>query len=124
MLDAAMRVVVVDDDEDWRDLVVELLHQQRLEAIGFGDGRAALAAMRGPLGLPSVILLDLEMPAMTGWEFRREQLADARLASVPVVICSSADPESLHASAYLGKPFEPGELLEVLGSVAARARAA
>ncbi len=120
----ARRVVVVEDDEDLRDLVVQVLGDLGFEGVGFGDAREALAALRRPGGLPSVILLDLEMPGMTGWEFRREQLADPRLARIPVVVGSGADLASIVADGYLAKPYETGELCRVLGRFCAGAAAA
>jgi CheY-like chemotaxis protein len=71
-----------------------------------------------------VILLDLEMPGMTGWEFRREQLRDPLLADIPVVVASGADPSSIEADAYLAKPYEIGELCQVLARLSLRASAA
>jgi CheY-like chemotaxis protein len=124
MLDATRPVVVIDDDEDWRDVVVQFLRDRGLEAVGFSGGREALAALRGRHVAPAVILLDLEMPGMTGWEFRREQLRDPRLARIPVVVGSSADPGSIEADAYLVKPFEGAELCRVLAALSAGARAA
>jgi len=119
-----MGVMVVDDDDDWRDLVVQLLADSGFESVGFADGRAALAALRQPGAAPAVILLDLEMPGMTGWEFRREQLRDPLLAHVPVVVASGADPSSIEADAYLAKPYETAALCQVLARLCLRAAAA
>ncbi len=118
------RVVVVEDDADIRDLVVELLSGLGFEVVGYGDGAEALAALRRSAERPGVILLDLEMPRMTGWEFRREQLRDARLAPIPVVVTSAADAASLHADAYLPKPYDTAELCDVLARVLLRPGAA
>lgn len=114
------RVAVVEDDVDIRELVVELLRGVGFEAVGYADGAAALEALRSPGGAAAVILLDLEMPRMTGWEFRREQLRDPRLASIPVVVASAADPAALEADAYLPKPYETGELVGVLARLSTR----
>jgi CheY-like chemotaxis protein len=119
----AGRVVVVDDDADWRELVVQFLCDAGYEALGFSNGREALAALRRG-GRPALILLDLEMPGMTGWEFRREQLRDPRLAVVPVVIASGAEPGPLDADAFLAKPFGPAELGRVVARLVAPSIAA
>jgi CheY-like chemotaxis protein len=124
MGDGAGRVVVVDDDEDWRDLLVQLLQDGGFDAVGFSDGRQALAALRREPRRPAVILLDLEMPVMTGWEFRREQLRDRRLARIPVVVASGADRGSIDADAYLAKPYTPADLFRVLDALSVRAVAA
>jgi CheY-like chemotaxis protein len=118
------RVVVVEDDADIRDLVVEILSGLGFDVVGYGDGAEALAALRRSAERPGVILLDLEMPRMTGWEFRREQVRDPRLAAIPVVVTSAADAASLHADAYLPKPYDTAELCEVLARVLLRDRAA
>ncbi len=118
------RVAVIEDDEDIRELVVQLLADSGFESVGFADGRAALAALRQPGAAPAVILLDLEMPGMTGWEFRREQLRDPLLAHVPVVVASGADPSSIEADAYLAKPYETAALCQVLARLCLRAVAA
>ena len=73
-----------------------------------------------PAQLPSrVILLDLVMPVMNGWEFRREQRRDPALAAIPVVICSSTDniraeANLIGADGFLEKPVEPDELAAAL----------
>ncbi len=118
------RVAVIEDDEDIRELVVQLLADSGFESVGFADGLAALAALRQPGAAPAVILLDLEMPGMTGWEFRREQLRDPLLAHVPVVVASGADPSSIEADAYLAKPYETAALCQVLARLCLRAAAA
>ena len=113
-MNGARRVVVVEDDVDIRELVVALLAEQGFDTVGFADGRAALADLRRPGALPAVVLLDLEMPGMTGWEFRREQLRDPLLARFPVVVASGADPATIEADAFLPKPYDTTELCRVL----------
>lgn len=120
----ARRVVVVEDDEELRELVVQHLAELGFDAVGFADGREALAALRRPGAAPAVILLDLEMPGMTGWEFREEQLHDPRLARIPVVVASAAEMNRIEADAYIAKPFETDELCRVLGALSLRQHAA
>lgn len=117
-------VVVIDDDGEWRDLVVQFLGESGFDVVGFADARDALAALRRGARVPAVILLDLEMPGMSGWEFRREQLRDPRLARIPVVVGSGADMASIQADAYLPKPYEADELCRVLGTLTLREIAA
>ncbi len=121
MFDRARRVVVIEDDRDIRELVVQFLAESGFETVGFSDAREALAALRRPDAAPAVILLDLEMPGMSGWEFRQEQLRDPGLARIPVVVASSADPGSIQADAYLAKPYEATELCRVLATLSMRA---
>jgi len=124
MFDRARRVVVIEDDQDVRDLVVQFLAESGFDTVGFSDAREALAALRRPDALPAVILLDLEMPGMTGWEFRREQLRDPGLARIPVVVASGADLRSIDADAYIAKPYETTELCRVLATLSMRPVAA
>jgi CheY-like chemotaxis protein len=120
----APRVVVVDDDEDLRDLVVQLLTVLGFESVGYADARAALSELRRPGRRPDVILLDLEMPGMSGWDFRREQLRDPVLSRVPVAVTSGTDPGAIEADAFLTKPYEIDELCRVIARLSMRARAA
>jgi CheY-like chemotaxis protein len=124
MNDRARQVVVVDDDEDLRELIVQLLEVLGFESLGFPDGGAALAALRRSGRIPDVIVLDLEMPGMTGWDFRREQLRDPLLARIPVAVASGTDPGAIEADAFLTKPYELGELCRVIARLSSRAAAA
>lgn len=122
----ARRVAVIDDDDDFRELVVQFLVESGLEPVGFSNAREALVALRRPGGRPAVILLDLEMPGMSGWDFRREQLRDPLLARIPVVVASGGtDLRSIEADGYLAKPYETSELCRVvLAALALRSAAA
>jgi CheY-like chemotaxis protein len=124
MAEACGGVMVIEDDEDLRAMVVQFLGVSGFEAVGFRDGSEALAALRRHAAAPAVILLDLEMPRMTGWEFRREQLRDPRLARIPVVVASASDPGEIDADAFLAKPYAGAELCRVLAGLALRATAA
>src|SRR5215510_8699670 len=68
---STQRVLVVDDDQDIRDALCELLRDEGYEAIAVANGEEALTYLKGG-NLPCVILLDLMMPVMDGWEFRRQ----------------------------------------------------
>ena len=76
-------VLIVDDDARIRALMARLLETSGYKAVEAANGKEALARMRQRR--PCVILLDLQMPIMDGLEFRRQQLADAELADVPVI---------------------------------------
>lgn len=90
------------------------------------DGYVVDAAENGHDGLrhlhaarPALILLDLAMPVMDGADFRREQLADPTIATIPVVVCSATIPDDaeaggLKAAAYLKKPIAGPLLLETI----------
>ncbi len=101
------RVLVVEDDDDSAALAVEILSDANYEAERATDGRAALERLeRDPL--PSLILLDLHMPVMDGWEFRRRQRSSPRCADVPVIVVSadaSPDAAAIDVDYFLRKPF-------------------
>jgi CheY-like chemotaxis protein len=112
----ARRVLVVDDDRDNRELLVELLTGEGYLVSSASDGRLALAEARALR--PDVILLDLMMPVMNGWEFRDAQLRDPRLASVPVVIVSAFE-DTLDVEAVLRKPYLLEDVLDTVQRLAA-----
>jgi CheY-like chemotaxis protein len=110
-------VLVVDDDADIRETILTILHRHGYAADVAADGQEALDRLQtGPL--PGLILLDLMMPRMNGEEFRAAQLADDRLAPVPVVVLSGARGVDELARRIgvevLPKPFELSTLLQVV----------
>jgi len=111
-------VLVVDDDRDLRETLCEVLRDDGNTVHAANDGAEALALLRG--GAPvDVILLDLMMPRMTGWEFRKAQLADAALAGIPVVVMTAAadlDKHPIDAGAVLQKPVELATLLRAVAA--------
>ena len=112
------RILIIDDDAEVRAGIRDLVIQQGFTADCAKDGTEALACLRGSQR-PSLIFLDLTMPGMSGWEFRRAQLSDPRLASIPVVVTTGhpeygEDMVSLRASGHLQKPIRPEEVLGVL----------
>ena len=83
-------VLIVDDDEDFRDSYVDVLRLWGYQCVGIADGDSALAYLRRPdQTLPRLILLDLMMPGMNGWDFRAAQCADRTLAAIPVVVVTA-----------------------------------
>jgi len=116
-------VLVVDDDEDMREILLQLLQFHGWPVHAAADGVEALDALERHR--PSLILLDLAMPRMNGIQFRTAQRAhpDVRLASVPVVVVSAAADAAryktaLNAADVLVKPFEPERLLQAVASFA------
>jgi CheY-like chemotaxis protein len=112
-------VLIVDDDDDIRQAMIEVLEEHGLPAIGAANGSEALVKLREASALPCVILLDLMMPLMDGAAFRDEQLKDPALAAIPVVVVSAfKDAEEkarrLGAAAHLTKPLRLETLLEVV----------
>ncbi len=112
-------IVVVDDDNDLRETLGELLAEEGYDARCFENGRAAMDFLRGTDDgdRPSLILLDLMMPEMNGWQFREEQLRDARLSGIPVVVMTasrSLAENPIDASEILFKPIGLDDLLKAV----------
>jgi CheY-like chemotaxis protein len=116
-------VLIVEDDPDVRAFLECLLAENGYETTLAQNGRDALIQMAARK--PSVLLLDLHMPVMDGWEFRREQLDDPRKAVVPVVAMTAHyDPHDVERTLgvkCVTKPIEVDQLLaEVQQACAAR----
>ncbi len=110
-----MRILIVDDDAATLAALQELLEGEGHQVVTAANGSEALATLRqdGPFG---VILLDIMMPVMNGYEFRETQLQDPRLAAIPVIVLT-ADGRAQQKGSRLGarrifqKPVSPPELL-------------
>lgn len=119
-------VFIIDDDHGLRESVSGLLHGEGFRCAGFADGIEALAALRGGLK-PLVILLDIAMPRMDGWDFRTVQLADQGLKDVPVVIVTASGFSEGTIQGQFGdvtvlrKPPSPGQLLATVVRLTRRA---
>jgi CheY-like chemotaxis protein len=77
-------ILVVEDDPEFRNVLAELIRRDGHKVETAENGSAALDKLRWGLR-PCLILLDLRMPTMTGWEFRSEQQRDTDLADIPVI---------------------------------------
>jgi CheY-like chemotaxis protein len=103
-------ILVVDDERDIRDTIVELLQDEGYAVEEARDGAEALAKARNCH--PFVVLLDLMMPGMNGWEFRARQRGDPELSGIPVVVVSALGRvPGVDAAGYLQKPFGLEDLL-------------
>jgi DNA-binding response OmpR family regulator len=110
-------VLIVEDDEDLREMMAQLLTLEGFDAATVANGREALEYLHHNSTVPDVILLDLMMPVMDGWEFRRRQKADPALAPVPVIVLSALDQAraaNLDATAFLKKPLDFDRLLTLV----------
>jgi CheY-like chemotaxis protein len=108
-------VLLVEDDLDVREALAEALTMEGHVVATARDGLEALQVARQRP--PDLILLDLMMPRMTGWEFRAAQRVDPVLSSIPVVVVSACSRElaaELEATAYLPKPFDLDKLLALV----------
>lgn len=100
-------VLVVEDDQDIREVIGALLQEFGYGVVLAKNGQEALQQLRSGTCRPCVILLDLWMPVMDGWQFREEQQKDASLAAIPVVALSgTGEGGSFDADAHLRKPVQ------------------
>lgn len=117
--DCTAFVMVVDDDEDLRETLTEVLHDNAYQVVGAANGKEALDFLQGTARRPCVILLDLMMPIMDGKTFRVELMKEPRLSDIPVVVLSAhanldevlAD---IEVQAKLRKPVEIEPLLALV----------
>jgi signal transduction histidine kinase len=113
------RILVVEDDPEILGALSGLLEEEGYDVQSVADARDALDRLRsGPA--PEVIILDLMMPGMDGWEFRTIQRADPTLASIPVVAISadtSSKAAAIDATSFLRKPFRFADLLSTVEKI-------
>jgi CheY-like chemotaxis protein len=107
---AARSILIVEDDHDTRVALRELLEEVGYEVLSAADGRSGIEILARQK--PTMVLLDLMMPVMDGWQFLRAKAEDPELASVPVIVMSAsgrrADPVP---GAYIEKPICMDRLL-------------
>jgi CheY-like chemotaxis protein len=115
-------VLIVDDDWQTRYALKMALESAGYAVRQAANGAEALRELADGLR-PDVILLDMVMPVMTGWEFRQRQVLDPELADIPVIVFSAAyevaprAADSLGVAGVLAKPVEPGETLTAISDL-------
>jgi CheY-like chemotaxis protein len=120
-------ILIVDDDDAATDVLSTRLKRQGFETVIAGDGRSARALARTEK--PSVILLDLRLPDVDGFELCQELVDDQETSDVPVIILSGLErPDVLRKSRaagchyYLRKPYDPNALLTLIHQAIDEAR--
>nr|MBN1228137.1 response regulator [Anaerolineae bacterium] len=122
------RVVCVEDESDMIELVKLILSKQGIEVFGAEGGQAGLEMIRNRR--PDLVLLDLMMPDMDGWEVYQTMKADPSLANIPVIIVTAKAQSidkvlGLHIAKvddYITKPFGPAELIASIERVLEKSR--
>jgi len=117
-------VLLVDDDVTGSEPLEELLRQEGVDVVLVSDGAEAHEHLRTG-ARPCVIILDLRIPGMDGFEFRAEQLRDPALARIPVVVMSGdgfVDERALELGIdeYLRKPIDVDQFIAAIESRCSR----
>jgi CheY-like chemotaxis protein len=119
------KILVAEDERDIRDLVAFTLRFAGHEVVTVENG--AEVVEQAPLVMPDLIMMDVRMPRMTGYEACTALKQDPRVANIPVVFLSAKGQEAeiqtgleLGAAEYLLKPFMPNELTERVDQLLAR----
>ncbi len=123
MTEAVKKVVCIEDEAEMIDLIQLILERRGYELFGALGGRQGLETVRRIK--PDLVLLDLMMPDMDGWEVYRQMKADEEMRSIPVIVVTARGVPidrvfGLHIAkvdAYLVKPFGPQELLDCIEQV-------
>jgi len=120
------KIVYFEDDNDMVELVRIILGREGYQVEGIAEGRAGINLTKQTL--PDVILLDLMLPDMDGWEIYRELKKDETTMEIPVIVVT-AKAQSIDkvlgldiakVDDYISKPFRPNDLLERVNEVLAR----
>ena len=109
-------ILIVDDDPNLQRLMTKFLKLEGFSSIPAANGREALEYLRAG-GSASVILLDLRMPVMDGWAFRKEQQSDPGLAEIPVVVLTGIEGEHMLELDVAAAFHKPVSFIEIVGVV-------
>ena len=117
------RVLYVEDNAFNRKIVRDLLQRTAYELLEATDGDAGLAAARREL--PDLIIMDIQLPRMSGLDVTRKLRADATTAHIPIIVITSfalsgdeQKAKAAGATTYLAKPYSPRELLHTIRQLA------
>jgi two-component system cell cycle response regulator DivK len=113
------RILYVEDNEFNRKMVRDLLARTSYQLIEAGDGEVGVTAAQTEC--PDLIIMDVQLPRLSGLDATRRLRADPRTASIPIIVITSfalsGDEQAAMeagASAYLAKPYSPRELLQTI----------
>jgi DNA-binding response OmpR family regulator len=125
-METKRRVVYIEDEQEMIDLVRLILNRRGFEIIGANGGRDGLDLVRQMV--PDLVLLDLMMPDMDGWDVYQQMKADDATQNIPVIVVTAKAQSidkvlGLHIAKvedYISKPFSPQELVDSVEKVLAR----
>jgi CheY-like chemotaxis protein len=114
-----LAVLIVEDEDDIREVVANALEQEGFQVYQADSGARALELLK-EMPHPSLILADLMMPVMSGWDLIKALSQDDRLATLPVVVVSAVDSKEPQGFRRIKKPFDLDELIRVVGELCVR----
>jgi two-component system response regulator VicR len=122
-METKRRVIYIEDEPEMIDLVRLILNRRGYEIIGANGGREGLDMVRQQV--PDLVLLDLMMPDMDGWDVYQQMKADEHTQNIPVIVITAKAQSidkvlGLHIAKvddYISKPFSPQELVDSVGRV-------
>ena len=125
MAEEKKKVLCIEDEREMIDLIKLILERRGFEVLGALGGKEGLEVIRREM--PDLILLDLMMPEVDGWEVYRQMKADEQLKDIPVIVVTAKAQSidkvlGLHIAKvddYVTKPFGPQELLKSINKVLA-----
>jgi two-component system response regulator VicR len=128
MADTTRRVVYIEDEQEMIDLVRLILSRKGFEVSGANGGREGLDLVRN--SLPDLVLLDLMMPDMDGWDVYQQMKAGDNTRNIPVIVVTAKAQSidkvlGLHIAKvddYVSKPFSPQELVDSVEKVLGRSQ--
>ena len=110
----AAKLLIIEDDEAARTALGDIFDYEGYPVALCSNGREALDYLHHQ-PLPALIILDLQMPVMNGWQFCRERRKDAALASVPVIVITAfQSPGDLEVDEVMKKPIDLDHLLDTV----------
>ncbi len=123
MIGAGKKVVCIEDESEMIDLISLILKRQSVQVIGALGGRQGLEKIESEK--PDLVLLDLKMPVINGWEVYRQMKASREMKNIPVVVLTamtrsldeSLDLQDGRVDDYITKPFRPRRLIESVNRV-------
>ncbi len=123
MIGADKKVVCIEDESEMIDLISLILRRQSVQVIGALGGRQGLEKIESEE--PDLVLLDLKMPVMNGWEVYKQMKASREMKDIPVVVLTAMSrsfEESINlqdgrVDDYITKPFRPRKLIESVNRV-------
>jgi CheY-like chemotaxis protein len=110
-------ILIVDDDQEFREALVEILRSEGYQVEAATTGLQAIDKLRWGLR-PCLILLDMQMGVMTGWDFRSEQKRDPALAAIPVIAMTAGYWKDRDLSDYVARITKPIDVKDLQAKLA------